>query len=806
MLKNIIKLTLRNLLKNSLYTSINILGLTIGITVFLSILTLVNFENSYNKKIPGSDHIYRIYTRYSGVFSGQNRGISNGIPSYLKENFTGINEVAQIHTWSANVTIPQNDGSMKELDRQSDLVIASPSLFRLIKIWQWEAGDIKSMEDPNSVTLLRSRAEQYFGILPSSEYLGRQIIYRDSLPLQVVGIVSDPDGRTDFSFTDFISAATIESSFLKENYDFTDWGSTSSSNQLFIGLNENAGLQELDFAIDGLNEEKKMKSEDDSWETTYHYQPLADLHYDAELGVFDNTSHAANTEVLRNLMFIALAILLIAIINFINLETAIGGKRGREIGIRKVMGSSRKTVILQFLVQSTLMTLLAVILAVPLTQLSLQLFESFLPQGVVFEPFEYTNLLMLLAIVLIVGVLSGFYPALVMSAFSPVKVLKSNTPTGQGSKSAIFLRKGLTIFQFAFSQVLLIVTFIIFNQIDFVINKDLGFETDNILYFSTPYYQSDSKREVLENELNRISGIDKVLRYQSAPLENGYSSNLFGFTREDGTEIETEVFMKSGDSTFIEFFGIEQLSGRKLRREKEVLINETYMRELGFNNPDRVVGVMIDPEDDSLIVAGVIKDFHIRSLHNEIKPMVFYLDKGSQFALKFSDPSNNESTIASIEKAYSEVYPDDPFESRFFQDSLKKVYQSEERTSRLLTSAAVLALLISCLGLFGLSSFMAIQRTKEIGIRKVNGASIKNIFRLLTTDFLILVVSAIVLAVPVAWWLGETWLESFAYRAPFNIWIFLSSGIIAIMIAFLTVSYHAISAANVNPVTSLRAE
>ncbi len=804
MLTNILKLTLRNLLRNSLYTGINILGLAIGLTVFLCVLTFVRFESNFNTSVDGHDRIYRLYSKFDGVFSGFNRGVNNGAGPYLKENFSSIETVAQIHTWGANTKVRQGDGSIKDLERQAELVITSPDLFELINTWDWEAGSMASMNNPRAVALLRSQAEKYFGDLPSSEYLGKEVIYQDSLQVEVVGILSDPVVKTDFVFTDFISIETAKSSFLKENYDYEDWNSTSSSNQVFVKFRESSTRADLDYVLSQLNEQRALKNEDDSFKATFEAQPLSELHYNTTLGVFDNASHAADRTILRNVLLISIAILVLAIVNFINLETAIGGKRGREIGIRKVFGSQRVTVMIQFLVQSTLMTFVAIIIAVPLTQVGLRLFSDFLPEGISFAPFEFTNLALLLLIGLLVGFIAGFYPAMVMSAFRPVTVLKTQMTTGTGGNN--FLRKGLTLFQFTFSQVLLIITFIIFNQIDFMINKDLGFEKENILIFSTPYYLPESRSEVLYNELSQQSGISEMVRFGSAPIENGWSSSIYDVTHKDGSASELEVFIKNGDSTYTTFFGIEQLSGRSLRNEKEILINEAFMKELGYDNPIDVLDIMIDPDDDSLIVAGVVSDFHFRSLHNEIKPMAIRFDSGRTFGIKLEQGADSEQLIAGITDAFKGVYPDSPFNHQFYQNSIEKYYESEKRTSRLIVGAAGIALLISCLGLFGLSSYMAIQRTKEIGIRKVQGASAANIIRLLTTDFLKLVAVAVVLAIPLAWWAGTTWLDSFAYRAPVSIWLFVLAAFIAVIIAFLTISYHALTAARANPVLSLRSE
>lgn len=806
MLRNILVITLRNLIRNSLYSTISILGLTVGIAVFLSILTLLRYEYSFNKDIPDAERIFRVYTQFSGAFSGKNPGISNPIPTYIADNYDIIDSYTHFHTWRTTVDVLLGDGTKKELDEKR-IILTDTSLFTTIDIWQWEAGKVKSLERPNTVALLRSQAEKYFGDLPSTEYLGREIIYQDSLIMQVVGVLANPDMNTDFKFTDFLSSATIHSSFLKENFNFTSWDNTNSSDNFILKLNPNSTREDLEAILNQTEIKQKEVVGDEGWIVDYIPQPLEELHYNTELGTIDNSSHAADTDILQNLFLVAIAILALAIINFINLETAIGGLRGREVGIRKVLGSSRMHVMMQYLIYSLVLTSIAVFFSVPLTLAGLELFTDFLPEGLTFEPLSFTNLLMYLGIAFGVGLLAGLYPAFILSAYNPIRVLKSNNLFASAGNNSTFLRKGLTVFQFAFSQVLLIVAFISFYQLDYMTSKDLGFNPYNVLYVSTPWRVPSEKGDVFKQELYAIPGIEKISRFGDLPISSGWSSKILEAQTADGESMEAEIFVKRGDSTYMSFFGINKLSGMPANGKKDVYINETLLRELGYDHPQDAVNRLLNPTEDSLRIAGVIADFHFQTLHNEIKPMmVMYENDGRVFGLKLSNDENSQQVKQAAEEAFKAIYPDYTFNMQFYESSINNYYESEERVSTLITGATIIALLISCMGLFGLSSFMALRRTKEIGIRKVQGASVKDILGLLSSDFMTLVLVAIVLAVPTAYYFGQSWLEDFAYKVSLNFWIFAIAGIAAIVIAGLTVSYHSLKATRINPVDCLRSE
>lgn len=808
MLRSTFIVSVRNLIKNSLHTSINIFGLTIGIAACFSIFTLIRYEYSFNNNHPDSERIYRVYSDYSGTISGVNRGVTAALAPFAEENFTGLENIANFHTYSAKVEIPLNDGSLKDMESQGNLVIAGSDFIDMVGQYDWLSGTKQTLESPFKVVLIESQAIKYFGNLPFDEMLGKEIIYRDSLSMEVGGVVSDIPDNTDFQFTDILSFPTIKASWLKDNYSDTEWGNTNSSSQLFVKLAEGTPVENLEDQLESAVE-KGSEGKEESWNVAYKLQPLSDLHYNTEIGVFDNVSHSANLNTLQKLTWVAIALLVIAAINFINLETALATKRSAEVGIRKVLGSSKVRLVLHFLNESFLVTTTAVLLSIPLIYASLNIFEDYLPEGIQFNATEPLTLGYLGLTILIVGLLAGLYPAFVMSSFTPIRALKSK---GRGKKKSLNsnLRKGLTIFQFGFSQVLILSTVIIGLQIHFMTTKELGFKSDSIIYFYTPYYEAASKKEVFRNELSRIPEIDQISNFSAPPAQNGWSKSVTTFVNENGDEIKSSVHQKSGDSTYVSFFGIELLAGRNFRNNnvtKETVINETFARELGFDSPIDAIDNEFQRGNDTVRIVGVAKDFYFQSLHNTIEPLMIFLNEESgTFGVKLVANSNATEVIDKISAEYAKIYPDRQFNHYFLDETVQNFYKSEKRASKLAITATVIAIIVSCLGLFGLASFTTIQRTKEIGIRKVLGATSNKIVGLLSIEFLKLVFVSIVLAIPFAYWVGNAWLEDFAYKISLNIWLFIICGVASILIAFITVAYQSVKAALANPADSLRYE
>jgi putative ABC transport system permease protein len=811
MIKKDLVFAWRNLRRNKLIASINVLGLTIGISACLVIFLIVNYELSFDTFHPDGDRIYRIYAHFSGSFTADNRGVPTGFATAIKEEFTGVETVCNFHTFESDVQVRDGKGGEKDFERYNKIIVTAPVYFAIFNYYQWlEGSPDKSLSAPRQVVLTAGRAKIYFGDVPFGEMIGKEIHYRDSLSVTVSGIVNDVEEKTDLDFTEFISLSTVENSWLKDNIRLEDWSNTNSSSQLFIKASAGTPASKLEQQMSLLATQYADKNKDVPWKITPGLQPLSELHFNTELGIFDNSRSVSEKSTLHVLIAVALLLLVIASINFINLETAQASRRAKEVGVRKVLGSSRKKLIAQFLVESFILTLSAVVLSLALAWGGIRYFTDFVPAGLALRLDDPTVLIFLVTCLFTVTFLAGLYPAFVLSSYQPALALKNLVSFSRSGTRSSFIRKALTVFQFSFSQILIIATLVIGLQINYMLNKDLGFSSEAIVYFDTPWWEKPDKRFLLKNELAQIPEIQTLSLHSEPPSTSSWSSQTFEY--DNGKEIiKHNVFRKEGDSSYLQLYGIQLIAGRNLQPSDsaiEYLINETYMKQLGFTNPQDVLGKIVSKKP----IVGVVKDFHSRSLHTAIDPIAIYdwSKEYTCFGMKLYSENNNvaelKPTIDKIESAWKKIYPDQKFEYHFMDDTIRRFYETEQRTGKLAKTATFIAVLISCLGLFGLSSFTVIQRTKEIGIRKVLGATVNNILLLLSKDFLKLVILAFILSAPVAYSVADWWLKDFAYRMEIGAWLFIMAGLASLITAFLTISVRTVGAAKADPVKSLRYE
>lgn len=810
MLKNFLTTAWRSLLRNKLHTFINITGLAIGVSACLVIYLIVNFELSFNKGHDGYEKIYRIHSSFSGVFSGLNRGVPTAVAETIREEFKGVESVAPFHVYSTSVSIPAK-GDSKTFENQNRIILTDTAFFHVFSAYTWIAGSPQSLDKPFQVVLTESRAKTYFGTTDPLEVIGKEIVYQDSLSTTVAGIVKDLPFNTDIDMTDFISYSTIEKSWLKSRINPNDWSSVNSSSQLFVRLDKNATEQDLKSQFTILSKRYKEHS---TWdvENNFNAQAFTDLHYNAETGIFDYSRSPAHLPTLSILTVVALLLLVMGAINFVNLETAQSVHRAKEVGVRKTLGSSRTVLLVQFLCQSFIITVVAIILALPLTELALQAFSDFVPAGV---SFSITALLPFLGgIVLVLGLLAGLYPAFILSSFKPVLALKNQAYINRGATRSAFLRKTLIVFQFSIAQILIIATLAVSWQVNYLLNSDIGFKKDAVLYFHTPWQEQQGKVGVLKNELSQLSEISSLSLSDSPPSANGWSSSTYSYKPPQGDIVKANVFRKYGDSNYIPFYGMTLLAGRNIRATdslREFVINKTLMKTLGFSKPEDAIGQeIITSNNRAYPVVGVVDDFHIQSLRKKIEPVIMGNSPNfSCFNIRLTASTGTpefKAALAKLEDRWKKVYPDKKFEYSFLDETLNNFYTAEQRTSKLVRTAMGMAIVISCLGLFGLASFTTTQRTKEIGIRKVLGSSVSNIIIMLSKDFMWLIVIGFVVASPLAWMATNQWLNEFAYHTTLSAWIFIATAIAGIALAFLTVAYQTFKAANSNPVSTLRNE
>ncbi|GAB3936467.1 ABC transporter permease [Larkinella terrae] len=811
MLRNYLKTSFRNLTKNKVSALINLFGLSLGVTACLVIYLITNYELSYDTFHPDRERIYRLVgtEKFNPQADVRPAGfVPNAVPAAVRNEVTGLGTVAAFHNIESEVLIPEGSEKPRRFEHRdhgqdnAEIIVADPQYFDIFH-YQWMAGDPKTaMTEPFQVVLSERKARKYFGELPLEQILGRSVIYWDSVQVKVSGIVKDWQKPSDFTFTDFISMATVRSSQLKKGIDLDQWDDIWSSSQAFVKLPEGTRPEQFDKAFLAFSKEHFRKD----FKFVPGLQPLSDLHFNADY--VDNYSRKAHLPTLYGMMGVAVFILLIAAINFINLATAQSVQRSKEVGVRKVLGSSRKSLVVQFLSETSLLTLIAVGLALVLVNPILTAFQSVTPRGLTFNLFSLKTLLFLLGVTVTTSLLAGFYPSLVLSSYLPALTLKGQSALKGGQKG--YLRKGLIVFQFTVSLIFIIGTLIVERQLSYIRNKDLGFSTDAIIEVKSG---RAGKTEVLLEKIGQLSGVERVTKQWFPPMGMSYMMTKMKYKGKK--EIELDVSAKVGDANFIPLYNLRILAGRNYLKSdslRELVINETFAKRLGFQKPADAVNKLLEFDGKTFPIVGVVADFHEQSFHSKIDPtFIGYLPRqarniGVKLAVKGQQVNELKEALASIEAQWKTVHPDKKFEYDFLDDRIAQLYEKEQKTSRLVNTATGIAILISCMGLFGLATFTAEQRTKEISVRKVLGASVASIVALLSKDFLKLVLLALLLAAPVAWWAMSKWLKDFAYKVDIEWWIFALAGLLAVGIALLTISFQSIRAALTNPVKSLRSE
>ena len=815
MIRNYLKIAMRNLWKNKLFSGINVISLAIGLSASFVIGLMVYYDFTFDKFHPDGDHIYRVTTDYrSPEGEGHNSGVAVPLTGAVQQGITGVRQSTVFFTTNLNKVLPPSFS--KAINAPKKVIYADSSFFKFFN-YKWLAGNPKeALKNPNEVILTESRAKKYFPNTAYNAILGKSLVYNDSMATKVMGVVANFKQRTDFSFQEFISVQTASQSYMKDQVTNDNWDNTSSSTQLFIKLNDKKAHDHVQNQLDALatahRSEYAVKYDS---HRTFHLQPLSDLHFSKDYGIFDFTENSANKTVLISLLGIAGFLLALGCINFINLNTAQATQRAKEIGIRKTLGSSKKQLVIQFLGETFLMTVSAALLSIIMAAGLLKVFADFLPPALNFGLFGDPLIIGFgMVLVVFVTLLSGFYPALILSSFKPVAVLKDKLVTGGGNAS---FRKGLTIFQFIIAQVFIISTLLVGKQIHFLMKKDMGFKTDAITYIRTPWQDNSmQKRELFIQKLKEIPQIETISLGGSPPAS--FNTHATGVDFVDGKkEIHTTLELLYGDKNYLDLYNIKLLAGRKLRNDTvhEYVINETYSKMLGFKTPQEAIGNNIGFDKDAYPIVGVMADFNQRSLKSKIEPMALVgdwsRDRYSQFntihlQLNKADSENWPKTIAKAEDVWKSIYPGADFKMKFVDETVQKFYDSEKSMTQLLNWATGLSVLISCLGLLGLVIYTTERRIKEIGIRKILGASLAQLNILLCRDFLMLVLLAFVIAAPLAWYAVYEWQQDYAYKTDLSWWIFALSGIVMLALALIIISIKTLSTAAKNPVESLRTE
>ena len=804
MLKNYLTVAVRNLLRHKMYSLINIVGLAIGITCAMLILLFVMDELSYDRYHPDVERIYRVIQKTERPDSDAyvREGASGPLADFALEEIPEIDVAVRFfRRWS---WMHYEDKHFRKLVSLVDADFLNLLHLPLVR------GQVQSLEQPGSIFITEEMAQLFFGEAdPMGKTLSADYDYLRG-EYTVVGILKDMPDNTDLH-CDFL---TTTRHVAKANGLWEEWhlGSSWAPVQVYVKLRENASALDVESKLTALL--MRQRPENDSARYTSYLQPLLRLHLYGKVDYGLDTTN--DIQQVYALTLLGTFILIIACINFMNLATARSVARAREVGVRKVIGAFRSQLIRQFLGESVLLALLSMVCALALVELTLPLVNAFTEKSLSF--FDTSNLLPLvlsLAIAIGVGLLAGSYPALFLSAFQPVHVLKGKIRTQH--RSAL-VRKSLVVCQFAISTVFIAATSIVYYQLDYVQNKDLGFHRDQIVLM--PIFRQSGLDPTSNGALiPRAETLKQEFRKHPNVITTSVSGYLPGivasFRHYRFTDQETSLRMPSLliDEDFFETYDVEMASGRAFSKAvvtdatQGFIINETAARLLGVEDPIGKSFEMVQPKQQGTIV-GVVKDFHVRSLKEKMSPLVLYMNRASAYWLVARiKPQNISETLSFFEKKWDAFLPQRSFYYEFLNDRInEQYYESEMRLQKITISASLLAMFVACLGLFGLASFEAQQRTKEIGIRKVLGASVSGIITLLSNDFLKLVLVANMIAWPVAYFAMREWLKDFVYRIDLGLGLFVLSGCVTLLIALLTVSYQAVKAARANPVDALRNE
>ncbi|MVZ66676.1 FtsX-like permease family protein [Sphingobacterium sp. DK4209] len=814
------KNSLRHLKRNKLFTFLNILGLTIGISSCWVIYRYVSFELSYEQGLPNKDNVYRVLSNFKR--DGQDEifgGLSRPIYFYMKNEMDGLeNVVPSFRMFVSKIDIPAIPGQDLKQEEpeftETAVISTAPSYFDLIP-HTWLAGDKSTaLNAPYQLVLTEKRAKHYFPKLDYLEMIGKTIVYNDSIKKVVSGIVANLTYPSEFNGQEFV---LLEETAADKR--LANWTNSNGNDKVYFVAKDPSSATK---ALNKIQAVVKSKWEDFKAETnpTYEYNrsivtmPIKESHFATSMN--ERGAEKTSLNVIYGLIGVGIFLLLLACINYINLTTAQLPQRHKEIGIRKTLGGSRKSLILQMMLETTLIVGIATILSTFVVQFAFALLGDLITENIK----AYANPLLFatfLSVVLgITILLAGFYPSWMISKVNAVDIFRNKGSVAVG-QNRLNLRKTLIVFQFIIAQIFIVGALIVGQQLKFVVEKDMGFYKDAVVLINLPYKlfrnPNYSKKTTLANEIRKIPGVEAVTM-GTAPLSLDYSSMAMDYMPKGKLEpIVPNIFLKIIDDEYLDFYDLKLIAGSPLLASDTTngfLINETAARTYGFKSAQDAIGEIIGQKGYAHPIVGVIKDFHAKDFYSNIQPMALLHDteRLDEYAIRL-DPANKKEwpqVMERLKSTWSKFFPVETLQYSFYDESILAMYKKEQNLYKLTNISTGIAIIISCLGLFGLATITAFQRSKEIGIRKVLGASITGIVSMLSRDFVKMVLLAILIASPIIWWACNKWLEDFAYRIDISWKPFILGGSLAILAALLTVSYQAIKAAKTNPVDSLRDE
>lgn len=785
MFKNYVVIAFRNIRRNLSYAFLNVFGLTLGIASCLIIFLIVRNELNYDN-FTKADRTYRVTLNAIDF----NANVSLALAPAFRTDFPELEQVTQV-MYNTDPLIKVNNKRFLEKD-----YAFADEHFTSVFNYTWLAGDPKTaLKEPNSIVLTETLAKKYFG---SSNPMGQVISVDNNLNNKVTGVIKDVPGNTSLPFTFLVSLATIQNQLKDAMNNF--WG-IGGGFFTYILLPEHYSIHNIEKRIPSFIH-KNWRDIDKT--VKLPLQPLRNMHFDQRY--INNVVTPASKDTYYALAGIALLIIITACINFVNLATAQAIKRSKEVGVRKVLGAARSQLIKQFMGETTVLVLISLLFGIGIAALFLANADKFIDINISANQLtEPVVIGFIAASTMLVILLSGLYPAFVLSAFRPVDTLKSKMGTITRGFS---LRKSLVVAQFAISQVLIVGTLVVANQMDFFENQDLGFNKDAVINLNIP---DMAKTAVLRQELTNNPGVKDISFSSGAPSYNNnftsFSAKEFGLIKDDVAEV------KFIDEKFLDMFGIKMLAGGNVTKtgandtSRNFIANETLIHKIGIMDPQAAIGKQVSLNGRQATIAGVIQDFQSESKHKKRRPCALVYNARAFFNVSIKlQPVGISKTISMIDKSWSTLFPDNIFQYAFLDEHIASFYKQEQKVYTAFKIFSGIAILIGCLGLYGLIAFAASQRTKEVGIRKVLGAPLMSIIGLFSKEFILLIGIAFFIAAPIGYYAMHTWLQNYAYHININAGIFLIAIVASVCIAAITIGYQTIKAALANPVKSLRSE
>lgn len=798
MLKNYLKIALRNLSRNLRYAMINILGLAVGMACCIIIALYVQFETSFESFQEKSDQIYRYVPRSAekGELAMQTYTPAGMAPRFFND-FKEITNYTRFVTLTDESNFKYNDQDLSS----GAMALADSTFFQMFSIPLVRGEANKVLARPSTIVISRSVAEQFF---PGQDPIGKVIEFDHKMPFEITGIFEDIPANSHLQFT-YLASFTSLPVLMETLYGYKndamldDLGTWNYSTYLQIPNGVTPGLEER-MSEKLYSYQSHLPARRDNIEVDW-LQPLEEIHFTQ--GIKGDTGGTGSIAYVNVFSAVAVFVLLIACFNFMNLSTAVALIRAREVGLRKSIGASRGQLIFQFIGESVLLIAVALIIALQMVWIALPLFNTLMGLSLRFSMIASPVFLAVLAgIVLVTALIAGAYPAFYLSSFVPAKVLKGDRVSGKAG-----VRKVLTVFQFGIATFMIIGTIAVFQQMSFMKNASLGFDREHVVTFPATI-ELHRDYDAFKDRLLRHSDIKAVTICSAVP---GSTLGHWRYRFPDQDREDVSINTVAADHDYLDVMGLELVDGRKLSRELATddslayIINETAARHFGLSKPVGAPFQVLDGRHPEGRIVGVVKDYHFRSLQHKVDPLVIRIDRNNAYVVAVKLQSENyPEALQFIKEQWAQVSPDYPFKYSFLDDSYDKLYKSEEKTGILMTCFSCLAILVACLGLMGLASFLTHQRKKEIGIRKVHGASTRQVVTLLSWDFIKLVLIGFLVMAPVSWFAVNKWLTNFAYQADVSPVIFLIAGLLVSMLAFLTVGFHSYKASMTNPAHVLR--